>query len=53
MDKSKRIYIESDRLQLILSNHKDKIGNSVGNGIGHIITAIAYAIPMIMSDFSK
>ncbi len=53
LDKRKRIYIESDRLQLILSNYDDKIGNSVGNGIGYIITAIAYAIPMIMSDFSK
>ena len=53
LDKRKRIYIESDRLKLILSNHKDKIGNSVGNGIGYIITAIAYAIPMMMSDFSK
>lgn len=53
VDKNKRIYIDSDRLKLILSNHKDDIGNNIGNGIGLVVTAIAYAIPMMMADFSK
>lgn len=48
-----RIYLETDRLKLILSEHKDEIGNRVGEGIEKIIAAIAFWIPMAISDFSK
>ena len=48
-----RIYLETDRLKLILSEHKDEIGNRVIDGIEKVIAAIAFWIPMAISDFSK
>ena len=50
---SGRIYLETDRLKLILSEHKDEIGKRVIDGIEKIIAAIAFWIPMAISDFSK
>lgn len=50
---SSRIYLETDRLKLILSEHKDEIGKRVIDGIEKIIAAIAFWIPMVISDFSK
>lgn len=45
--------METDRLKLILSEHKDEIGKRAINGIEKIIAAIAFWIPMAISDFSK
>ena len=54
MEKQKsRIYLETDRLKLILSEHKDEIGNRVIDGIEKVIAAIAFWIPMAIADFSK
>lgn len=52
-EQNNRIYLETDRLKLILSEHKDEIGKRVINGIEKIIAAIAFWIPMAISDFSK
>ena len=52
-EQNNRIYLETDRLKLILSEHKDEIGKRAINGIEKIIAAIAFWIPMAISDFSK
>lgn len=52
-EQNNRIYLEIDRLKLILSEHKDEIGKRAINGIEKIIAAIAFWIPMAISDFSK
>ena len=52
-EQNNRIYLETDRLKLILSEHKDEIGKRAINGIEMIIAAIAFWIPMAISDFSK
>ena len=52
-EQNNRIYLETDRLKLILSEYKDEIGKRAINGIEKIIAAIAFWIPMAISDFSK
>lgn len=52
-DQNNRIYLDDDRLKLILSEHKENIGNRISDGVEKIITAIAFWIPMVLSDFSK
>lgn len=52
-EQNNRIYLEIDWLKLILSEHKDEIGKRAINGIEKIIAAIAFWIPMAISDFSK
>jgi hypothetical protein len=48
-----RIYLDSDKLKLILTEHKDEIGKTPKAGIEKIITAVAFWIPMALADFSK
>lgn len=52
-EKRDRIYLESDKLKLILSEHREDIGKTSKSGIEKIITAIAFWIPMALADFSK
>ncbi len=52
-NENRRVYIEYNKLKLILTEHKEDIGKSKINGIDKIITSIAFAIPMALSDFSK